>query len=657
MAPIPMAPIPTAVSDARPPTARTEPGRLYAAAALFAGFALWLIMRPYLGLAGDSRLYIGQALASLHPASIGQDFLFARDGQFSFTVFPWLAQGLVALFGASAAALVLSLTGLTLWFAALVALSRRLAPGAGAWLVVAAVVLLPGGYDGFNAFHIGEALATPRVFAEAFCILALAALLGRRVILALGLLAVGFGFHPIMAIVAAGAAIVYLCLGDRRWLWAPAAGLVGLCLALALRLPIAERLLTIVPSAWVEIIATRSDIILPSHWPAAFWSAQAVHAVTIALAARRSDPRTARLLWSGLVVGAGGLAVGWTLGDHWPLLLIMQLQPWRALWVMTLLAGAGLALIGLERRREGGLTPALPMLIGAWAFADRPLVALLLLAAALLVEIQQARGRAMGPAVVRATWLVVLVLILAQAALVISVIAAIGAHRPAGAEVPLQVWGAAVDALAMALVCGLLSAARRPAVGARALLAGALALLVLAGATWDRRSSAQRDLERPSVGQRLRRIMAGRPGEVLWVEGDIQPWLWLDRPSWVSSMQGAGVVFSRPLAQLWDERTRRAVDAGLMSSASRAPFQALAPRSPAPTPAQLDRFCAAADAPAWIVLPGSGREAALAAGAVAVWRPPHPTYRLSFAGRNLSWDGGSQLFVLACRGAGGAAPA
>jgi hypothetical protein len=275
-----------------------------------------------------------------------------------------------------------------------------------------------------------------------------------------------------------------------------------------------------------------------------------------------------------------------------------------------------------------------------------------MLATALFVEVQRARGRrAPGPAVVRAAWLVILSLILAQAALVIYVIATVGAGRPAGADVPLQVWGAAVDALAVALLAGLLSAARWPALGGRAMLAGALALLVVAGATWDRRSAAQRDIERPSVGQPLWRVMAGRPGEVLWVEGDIEPWLWLDRPAWVSSLHGAGVVFSRPLAQLWDERTRRAVDAGLMNPASRAPFQALALRAPAPTPAQLARFCAAADAPAWIVLPWATRDAALARSAVAVWRPPHPTYRLSFAGRSLSWDGGSELFVLPCHGA------
>jgi hypothetical protein len=70
--------------------------------------ALWFLCRPYGGIRGDAMLYLGQALSTVSPATLGQDFMFAEDGQFGLSLFPRLAAALVAHFGVSGASMISS---------------------------------------------------------------------------------------------------------------------------------------------------------------------------------------------------------------------------------------------------------------------------------------------------------------------------------------------------------------------------------------------------------------------------------------------------------------------------------------------------------------------------------------------------------------------
>jgi hypothetical protein len=411
-----------------------------------------------------------------------------------------------------------------------------------------------------------------------------------------------------------------------------------------------------VPADWLAIIGDRSENILVSHWPAAFWSALAVQLATLAAAAARIGGRSGRLLWAGLAAGLLGLAATWVLGDLAASLLVLQLQLWRILWITVLLANAGLALLALGRdggepRGVGGY--ALPLLVLAHALAGVPVLALAVLAAAGAAALLQWRGR-LRPAAsaAAALWAVAIAAILAQAAMVAMAALAFAGGRPAGASVPFQVWQAPFDILAMAVLAGLILARGRLDLRPGPALAAAGLLLVLACVLWDQRPPAQRQAEQAGAAPALARALASRPGEVFWVGGDTEPWIWLDRPSWTSSMQGAGVVFSPVLARLTDGRTRRAQEAGLLSPEARTPFRTTPPVPLQPDPARVRRFCAAPDAPAWLVVPDLAPGSPVRRLATAAWRPPVPTFQPTFAGRVLSWRGGRVFFAIPCAPAG-----
>ena len=185
---------------------------------------LWLLTHVYQGVRLDSRVYIGRAMADLAPTTIGQDLMFAHDGQSPFSVFTIIARALTAQFGPQRAATLLALGGTGLWFAAASAFFTRIANGRLAFAMLACLAVLPSTYGGLTIIPFGEALATPRPFAEAGVLAALSFALGGRRLIALGFLIAASLFHPIMALCGFGGLFVLLGWEDRRWI-APAVGL------------------------------------------------------------------------------------------------------------------------------------------------------------------------------------------------------------------------------------------------------------------------------------------------------------------------------------------------------------------------------------------------------------------------------------------------
>jgi len=53
--------------------------------------------RPYRGIFQDPQIYIGRAVADLDPSGVGRDLMFVHDGQFGFSLFPFVVRAMVAL--------------------------------------------------------------------------------------------------------------------------------------------------------------------------------------------------------------------------------------------------------------------------------------------------------------------------------------------------------------------------------------------------------------------------------------------------------------------------------------------------------------------------------------------------------------------------------
>lgn len=567
--------------------------------------SLLALSRVHLGLRHDARLYFGDALARLDPQGVGRDLIFAHDGQFGFSLYTPLLARLVAGLGLDTAVAVASALGLALWLAALLALMSRLLvdlPVAWRRAATVLVIVLAPYYGSHEVFAYGEAFATPRVLVEAIGMVALALWLDNRRWLAAGLLVAAMALHPIMALCGLAVLLVALCLEDRRWLLACGLGLVALVGAALLGMPIAERLLQVMDPVWRTMSEARSPGVFVSLWPGEAWGRLAVQAVTLGLAASLSQGKTRKIMSAALIAGLLGVAGAYA-ADRFSLVLPLQLQLWRTQAVMAVMAAGGLAvcLRTLSGRGTSGVTAAAALVVG-WTFlswGEIPLVmAVLALAVARIPETAWSRpGLARRLAVVLALFAVIL-----WGAVRLKALAAGWSITPPQHGLRLGlVWNSGLPGW-IAAAAAILCAARPDRLDRRVALAGTLSLAVLALWLWDGRSAFNHWRDRGGDPD-LIAMLADRPGEVLWLAGDVQPWVLAGRPSYASKMQGAGVVLSRPLAVKLGERIDRLIATGLVTENWRRPFSEPVVAPIAPSASRVAAFCATPDAPAWIVAP------------------------------------------------------
>ncbi|WP_425994234.1 hypothetical protein [Caulobacter sp. DWR1-3-2b1] len=611
--------------------------------------SLVALSRVHLGLRHDARLYFGDALARLDPQGVGRDLIFAHDGQFGFSVYTPVLAWLVGGLGLNTAVMLVSALGLAVWLAALLLLmSRLLADLPIVWRRAATILVVAVApyYGSHEVFAYGEAFATPRILVEAVGMAALAAWLCDRRWLAGGMLVAALALHPIMALCGLAVLFVALCLEDRRWLLAGLFGAVVLAVAAALRLPVAERLLQVMDPAWRAISQARSPVVFVSLWPAEAWGRVAVQAVTLGLAAALSLGPIRRLMTGALI--AGLLGVGFAgAADSLSLVLPIQVQAWRTLALMAVLAAGGLAICVRELAGRGptGALAVCALVVG-WTYIGWGVFAVIAAALALSAVLIGDRAVWSAPNLARRVMIgLTAVLILAWAVVRLRGLQQGLAILPEGQGAgPGLIWNSGLPgwvAGAMALVLARWPVLLKP----WSAILGAVLLAILALALWDSRPGFVRERD-SGHDPHLRAMLAERPGDLLWLAGSVEPWTLAGRASWASKLQGAGVVLSRPLAVVLTDRIDRLIAADLVGEDWKTPFGA-APSTPKmPRLRQVSGLCAASDAPAWIIAPMDPDAALDPALRGRVWTASQP-YGLEFPGR---WLTTRTYAVIPCAG-------
>nr|WP_295110499.1 hypothetical protein [uncultured Caulobacter sp.] len=623
---------------------------------LLAAFGVFLLSRPYQGVRHDGRLYVADALAKLDPAGVGKDLMFVHDGQFGFSLYTPMLAKLIAVLGLSGGAMAIVVVTLAAWFAALAVLIHKLladrSPGL-RWAALLFAVALPALYGPLDVIGFGEPYATPRALAEAAGFLGMASFLSGRRFLGLGLCVPGMLFHPIMGLCAAAAIGLAMCFEDRRWLWAGLAGIAVVTLAGLLHLPVAERIVTVMDPDWRAVVAARSPILFPSLWPIETWSRLTVQACTLAAGAFLLSGAPRRLALGALIAGLVGVAATVLLGDRLSLLLFLQVQAWRMLEPLAVLAAASLALLCAELPRRGpsGLL-GLAFLGCAWMFREVGTLGISPAMVGLLFAVVGDRMRYSRPSLYATA---------AMGLLAVSALFYIGLRGvalthalerlpPAWPFSQGYVWSSDLPGLAIVLVVGLWLARgwKAPAVPVR--IAAAAAVGLLAAALWDDRSAYVRHRDE-GTDAALVALTASKPGAVLWVSGDVEPWQLMGRPTWSSKEQSAGVVFSRPLAMVLAARATRLQAAGLVGKDWMRTQTVAAQRVPGPNAANVRAFCAASDAPAWIVRPLWNDEGPLAPALRARdWTPKAPYVLELTDASGSAWRTADRYAVIPCAG-------
>ncbi len=620
-----------------------------------------LLLHPYEGLIQDARIYIGRGVADLDPAGVGRDMVFAHDAQTGFSLMSVLVGAPLKLLGAGQTALTLTLIGVLLWLAAVAALARGLAPGRVAWAAAIYILALPTRYGAHNVFSYAEAIATPRVFAQAAVIGGLAAMTTRRRALGAALLVLAAAFHPLVALPGFGIGALMLVREERRRSIPMVAAAAAIAGAGLLGLPLANRLFQPMDPVWLSILRDRSTYLFPGLWPAASFGPIVCQATALIAAAAFSAPRVRDLLVATLAVAVLGVMASWLFGDLYPSTLIVQIQPWRALWPLAVLGNAAFALAAVEMWRRGtsGRLGVAALALTWLSSDDLPLaLALASVTFALVVALRRNVELVLSrPIVFSVVGLVTSVALVSVVSAAFAVATLMRSAEIEGGEVlwPMVV---GVGVQTVPLVGGALAVTLLPErLLPRSMQVGVAMALVCAFAAaawlWDARSFERRLVERGGSDAALRQAIGVDRGDVLWVDEDSETWFLAGHPSFLNTAQAGPILFSRELAIEWSARAKLLLGLGLVRPEGVAPWT-IARRTTQDlplTPEAVTTFCADPRRPAALVVPGDRRGSVPAAFRVSLWRPPEPIRRLVVGEDALHWQTMAVFTIVGCEGA------
>jgi hypothetical protein len=334
-------------------------------------FALWTVTHRYRGLAHDGLLYALQALARIHPY-FATDVMLNGTSQDSFTLFSPLYAALIQSLGIIGASTLLFALCTTGHFFAAWLLVRRLFDSGAAYMTVAVLICIPLGYGAWTIFHCGEDFLTARSLAEAFVVGSIAAYYGRRPWVAAGLIGLAMLFHPVMAL---PGLLLLLCLiaPARVALIAAAVALAGVGLASLAAMHGFLSLASFKPMdpAWLEMVEERSMFLFLKYWRVADWELQLRPLVFLALAqAIIADPKIRKLCWAAGLVGLAGLALAAIPDVIGPIPIVLQGQAWRWVWITCTVAACLVAPSASLAWRSGGWGRlCASLLVMGWIFS------------------------------------------------------------------------------------------------------------------------------------------------------------------------------------------------------------------------------------------------------------------------------------------------
>jgi hypothetical protein len=341
--------------------------------------ALNAVACPYEGMIHDARLYGVQVLNRVEAGAFADDLFFRYGSQDQFTLFSTLMVPLCRLVGVESSFFLAYLAANALLYWALLRVVERLIDNRA---LIAVVMLcaaaVPLEYGGDRVFHVNEPFLTSRLPAAGFALLGLSLVLECRYVTALLPLTAAALLHPLMAV---GAVLVWgFCwiqsaLGNRAVVLVIVlgAGSIGAILATP---PLALRLFGPMDDVWRDAIRRVTPLNFPRDWQAHDWFTIALGVLGcgyLAGQAAATHPQRAHVLAAIGLVAVGGLAAS-VVVPWLPYALPLQVQPYRALWLLRVVGVCGCLVLAAALWRSQRLGPgALALVLFSLVLMPRPM--------------------------------------------------------------------------------------------------------------------------------------------------------------------------------------------------------------------------------------------------------------------------------------------
>jgi hypothetical protein len=523
-------------------------------------------LRPYYGIRHDGILYLGQALLRLRPELFGDDLFFAFGSQADYTIFPHLLARMLAHVPADELFLVLTFVGRIAFLVASFALVRKLLIGRQQFLAMLALLVLPSGYGGYLVFSYAEPFLTARSFAEPLLLLAVAAILDSRWLLAVAAWVIATALHPLQAISGALVVWVYCVLKDRRWLHVAWLLCPLVLLGFAGTAPF-DLLLRRFDSEWLEWIHTPNRHVFLHRWRLVDWCYLATDVFLVWQVRHCSGGRFTTISSALLWATALALSTSIIFSDLLNLVLPTGLQFWRVQWLLHWFAVATLPLQLTELFEAGPIErPRLAILVAiavlgsplgptTQPFAILGLIPLFLLWPKVSGETDYWARRA----VLIATSLALFVSVANYALIVLTRYEQYYSNREMlRPEYLLLAHPLIASTLLLLGIRNWDHLRDSVRLGGVALLS---CFLIYSLHGWDRRITITRLIEKDLSESRPFGVSLGSRGDVLWSDNSwteplLASWLTLGRPSYFGDQQLSGLLFSRDTAREADRRQK-----------------------------------------------------------------------------------------------------
>jgi len=536
--------------------------------------AAWIATHRYQGIWHDGVLYAGQAVFRLDPGPFSRDLFFAYGSQDGFTLFTAIYALAIEKLGLPVASTLLLATAHVAWLAAAAFLLRAFLAGLAFWLALILVAMLPGGYGSGGVLAYGESFLTARIWAEPAALLAVACILRGYRILAVGSLLFAAAMHPIIAFPAALFVLFFALRGFRQSLLGLGVLAVAVLLACA-AIPSLSALAQGMDPLWQGLSRARSPFVFLDLWQANEFREPLFLGLLLSTAALAAGEESRRLWWSALGVLCAGMGLAF-MAIHWPAVLVVQMQPWRVLWLAKILAIAAAMVLARDawstsaygRILVAALLACALAVDGTGLLAAVPLLLLLVAARRLAIE-----PRRLPAGLVWSAWAVIALLIgerifsAAQLSfLPLDFAAADFARLSVGDRLAMVLRDAAWFVFPPLLVGAWLLIVHCPRSRPWLALVLAGSLLFIAG-HWRQGGVNRVAEDQLQVGghAELARIIQAHH-LTYWGDGLRNLWLVLHRGSYASASQAAGAIFSRQTAVEAERRLARVRPLGLADS-------------------------------------------------------------------------------------------
>ncbi len=508
--------------------------------------AAWWLGDQFLGVElKDGLLYSGEALRQLYPNNFERDpFFLGSTNQGHFTIFGWIYSHFMTWIGVRPAGLLMSVLGRILWILGALSLVRAFPKNAnGIFPVLILMLALPAAYDGRQLFSYGEATVTSRCWAEAFLLFALAVqLTGKHKWGVLLLASIAALFHPLIALTGW---CFLLCLQSPRVRnTGISLGLLSFFALATLKIYPFNNIFNSYDALWWKYINNVNEYVLIEGWPKQGYSKMlgwlALLVWTAFYNPNKILSRLARILaW---VYAASILA--WVVGCLTQNVLLIQLQTWRILWLVQLLAPA-LWVSGLRPWQEWHLRSwaqlaliLIAILSTSWGISLMIIPALFLTHPALLEKPDSRLIKCLQVTVP------ILLLGMLLPARYQSFATRLYTHEMWGLPFPWIMALAAEPIVLLGAACILFCGHTYLQSKIQTTLLGALSLCMLCAITVISTQQVLRTkAPQPDVSQ-LKKIIP--PGSVIyWNAGVGTVWFLLERAQYAGPLQGSGSLFSR----------------------------------------------------------------------------------------------------------------